>query len=88
MLLHTEASCDFYLFIFACTAKLHQKHCQLSILCPAVWDTLEEPISELEDQKIPLEKNREGKLLQEQVRELPQHLDLGGKRQERFNLHV
>lgn len=88
MLLHTEASCDFYLFIFACTAKLHQKHCQLSILCPAVWDTLEEPISELEDQKIPLEKNREGKLLQEQVRELPQHLDLGGKRQESFNSHV
>lgn len=88
MLLHTEASCDFYLFIFACTAKLHQKHCQLSILCPAVWDTLEEPISELEDQKIPLEKNREGKLLQEQVRELPQHLNLGGKRQESFNSHV
>lgn len=61
MLLHTEASCDFYLFIFACTAKLHQKHCQLSILCPAVWDTLEELISELEDQKIPLEKKQRGK---------------------------
>lgn len=31
---------------------------------------------------------KEGKLLQEQVRELPQHLDLGGKRQESFNSHV